>query len=115
MKLLKKFSYAISGLITGFKQSSILFVVFWAVVAITVFTIIGISYLEWLVVIVMIALVWLCEWVNSIIEQTIDYISQDYSEQAKKIKDLSAGLVLLSGLMAFVVGVMILVNTWVRR
>jgi len=108
MKLLTKFTCAFKGLAAGFKQPSLLFQVFWAGVALSVFAILKISYHEWLIVIVMIALVWLCEWINSLIEATVDYISLETNRQAEKIKDLSAGLVLLSGFFALLVGLLIL-------
>ena len=108
MKLITKFSCAFKGLFAGFKQPSILFQVFWAAVAITVFAFLQIDYYEWLTVIVMIALVWLSEWVNSLIEKTVDYISLKTDKRAEEIKDLGAGLVLLAGFFALVVGLLIL-------
>ena len=108
MKWLNKFRYAFEGLIYGFKQPSVILQVFLAIVAIVVFYVIKISWVEWMIVLVMIALVILCEWINCIVEMTVNYISTEIHPQAKRIKDLSAGLVLLSGLFAFIVGVIIL-------
>lgn len=111
MKWIKKFEYAFAGLIYGLKQPSVILQIILASVAITVFWIIKISWVEWMIVMIMIAFVILSEWLNSIVEMTIDYISLDIHPQAKTIKDLSAGLVFLSGLFAFIVGVMILINS----
>jgi len=110
MKWTAKFKYAIEGLWYGLKQPSVWLQLFFAVLTITVFLVVKISAVEWMITMVMIALVILCEWLNSIVEMTIDYISTEIHPQAKKIKDLSAGLVLLAGLFALVVGVMILIN-----
>ncbi len=110
MKLLNKFKYAFTGLFIGMRQGSIWLQIVLGLVAVVTFIVVKISYFEWLVVIIMIAIVVLCEWINSIVEMTVDYISLERKTQAKKIKDLSAGLVLLSGLFALIIGILLLIE-----
>lgn len=49
----------------------------------------------------------LMELVNSIIERTIDYIKPDINKQAKVIKDVSAATVLLSAIVAVIIGLIV--------
>ena len=108
MKLVEKFKCAFSGLAHGINQGSILLQLGLGLSAIAVFGLIGISYNEWLAVLIMIALVLLAEWLNSIIELTVDYISLKWDLRAKEIKDLSAGMVLLICIFALAIGLIIL-------
>lgn len=48
-------------------------------------------------------LVLAAELFNSCIEQTVDYISKEYSVIARRIKDMSSGAVLLTVLVFFIV------------
>ena len=66
-----------------------------------------ISYTEWLVCLVFIGLVISLEMVNTAIEETVDLITKEYSELAKHAKDVSAGAVLFSAIVAFIVGCVI--------
>ncbi len=67
------------------------------------------SPVEWGVVVISIAIVLICESINTIIEDLMDFISPAYSEEVKNIKDLSAGFVLISALSAVLVGIVIFV------
>ena len=103
-----KFKYAFMGLMIGLKQPSILLQLFLGGITIFIFAIIKISCFEWLIVVLTIAMVVLSEWVNSIVEMTVDYISLANTTLAKRIKDLSAGLVLLAAIFAFIIAIIVL-------
>ena len=64
---------------------------------------------EWLFVMLAIAIVFICEILNSSIENLAGFISQDYHEQIKKVKDLSAAAVLISSIFASIIGLIVLV------
>lgn len=65
---------------------------------------------EWLWMIAMIFLVLLMELLNTVIENIVDFITEhEYHPLAKKIKDLAAGIVLLTACLAVVVAFIILV------
>ena len=60
------------------------------------------------VVIVMIAIVLICELINSVIEFTLDAVyKNNYSKLVEMAKDISAGMVLLSAIISVVVGILI--------
>ncbi len=67
----------------------------------------GITKIEWLFVVVAISLVMITEMLNTAIEFLVDFVSPQYHEMAGKVKDLAAGAVLFSALMAAVIGVMV--------
>ncbi len=110
MGWLKKFKCAFEGIISGLKQRSIRIQLLLALLATLVFIYLKISYFEWLVFVLVCALVVCLEWVNTVFEEVVDYISLETHPHAKKIKDLSAGLVLMACIFAVIVGIMILLN-----
>lgn len=71
---------------------------------------------EILVLLFMINFVLVAEMFNSAIEATIDLVSPNYHPLAKFAKDISAGAVLVTTIMAIVVGVLIALSddTWER-
>jgi len=62
---------------------------------------------EWIAIIFCIGLVFALELINSAIENTADLISKERNEMIKKIKDLSAGAVLIAAIAAAVIGLII--------
>ena len=67
----------------------------------------GVTPLEWCVLVLSIAMVWVTEAVNTAIEFAIDLTSPEYHELAKKSKDVAAGAVLLAAFASVAVGAMI--------
>lgn len=66
-----------------------------------------ITLTEWLVCIILIALVLSLEIINTAIENLVNLVSPDYHPLAGKIKDLAAGAVLVSAIAAFICGSLI--------
>jgi len=66
-----------------------------------------ISTTEWIAVIFCIGLVIALELINSAIENAADYLSKEKSESIKKIKDLSAGAVLVAAIASAIIGMII--------
>lgn len=64
---------------------------------------------EWLFVLISILLVLMTELINSNVERIIDYIKPEYHVQAKIIKDIAAGTVLLAAVFAVIVGLIIFI------
>ena len=62
---------------------------------------------EWIAVIFCIGLVFALELINSAIENTADLISKERNETIKKIKDLSAGAVLIAAIASAIIGLII--------
>ena len=67
----------------------------------------GISRLEWILLSITVGFVLSAEMVNTIIEETMDFIQVTYHPVIQVIKDVSAGVVLISALNAIIVGSLI--------
>ena len=65
------------------------------------------SDIEWIIIILTIGFVLVCELINTIIENLMDIISPAYSFEVKAIKDMSAGFVLVSAVVAVLVGIIL--------
>lgn len=67
----------------------------------------GLSAVEWGIIILVIGAVLAAEAVNSAIEALADRVTSDYDEAIKQAKDLAAGAVLLLAIAAAAIGVII--------
>lgn len=65
-----------------------------------------ISILEWEILILTIGFVIFAEILNSVIEKIVDFITEDYNEKAKIIKDMSAGFVTINSLVSVIIGIL---------
>lgn len=63
----------------------------------------GLSQLEWLIILFTIVLVFIAEMVNTAIESMTDLITVRYSRHAKAAKDVAAGMVLVTAISALIV------------
>ena len=71
-----------------------------AVMAVSLAIILGFDRTGWVAVLIFIAAVFITESVNSAVERLCDLVMPQYSRQVKEIKDLAAGAVLISAVMA---------------
>jgi diacylglycerol kinase (ATP) len=78
-----------------------------AVAAVTLGFLFGITPGEWTAVVIVIAMVFSAEAVNSAIERTADFVKAERDDRNRDIKDLAAGAVLVCAVGAAVVGVII--------
>jgi len=69
----------------------------------------GLSWVEWAVVAILIVVVLSAEMVNTMVEALVDLVTAEYHPLAKVAKDVAAGVVLLSAIGASVIGVLIFV------
>ncbi|MGE5543742.1 MAG: diacylglycerol kinase family protein [Bacillota bacterium] len=65
------------------------------------------NMVEWSLIILTITAVWATEILNSSLEELVDMISPQYDERAGRVKNLSAGAVLVTALGALLIGIMI--------
>ena len=79
------------------------------IVIITLGFLFSISVHEWIVIVLTIGIVISMEMINSAIEEICNFISPEKHESIKRIKDLAAGAVLVSAIIAFIIGVIIFV------
>ncbi len=68
-----------------------------------------VSALEWCVLLLAIALVWVSEGINTALEFAVDLASPEHHPLAGKAKDVAAGAVLLAACLAAVIGAVIFV------
>ena len=106
--LLESFNYAIEGIIYVLKTQRNMRIHF--IVAATIILlglILGISRLEWIIILLTISIVVVAEMVNTAIELSMDLKSDSYHPLARLAKDVAAGGVLISSLISVVVGYLI--------
>ena len=80
-----------------------------AIFAITTGVILKIDTLEWVLVTIVIGIVFLTELLNSSLEALADFVKPEHNEQIRKVKDFSAAAVLVSALIAVIVGGLIFI------
>ncbi len=78
-----------------------------AILAILLGIVLHISAIEFAVVFVAIAGVFIAEMFNTVFELCVDLASPDYHPMAKIAKDVAAGAVLLSAMLAVVIGLFV--------
>ncbi|MDD3662359.1 MAG: diacylglycerol kinase family protein [Candidatus Pacebacteria bacterium] len=80
---------------------------FFTILAIYLGFILKISHFEWIALVFAVGLVLIVEALNTAFEVDIDLTSPDFNPYARDIKDVAAGAVLLSVLVACVIGLII--------
>lgn len=108
--ILKSFSFAFDGVKTAFRREPN-FRIHSLIAALTIILAIflGFSQIEWLILIFTIALVLVLELVNTAVETLVDLVSPEYRKEAKIAKDVMAASVLLSAILAIIVGLFLFV------
>ncbi len=109
-KRIKSFSFAWNGLKVLFTEEHNARVhLAVTLVIITLGLAFEISISEWIFLFIIIALVFVCEILNSAIENLCDLVSPAYNEYIKKAKDLGAAATLVSAIIAAIIGLLIFV------
>ena len=110
MKFIQSLQFAISGIITFFRNErngQIQLVA--AIIVVTLGLVFQIDTKEWLVVVLCILMVVTLEMINTALEQLCDVVQPDYHPQIKIIKDIAAGAVLIAALGSVIAGAIIFV------
>ncbi|MCS7243604.1 MAG: diacylglycerol kinase [Candidatus Calescibacterium sp.] len=106
--ILESFSNAVNGIFEAFYQERnmrIHLILAFFVIFSCLF--VSLSVLELIIIFIVIALVFITELFNTTIEILADKIESNKDEQIKLIKDISAGSVLVSSVLAVIVGIII--------
>ena len=107
-KFIAGFSYAIQGLGYAFRtQRNIRVHATIAALAILLGIVLHISAIEFAMVFIAITSVFIAEMFNTVIELSIDLSTPEYHPLAKIAKDVAAGAVLLSAIIAIIIGLFI--------
>ncbi len=102
---MKSFRHAIRGLFVLVKEehnARIHLAAAMLVIILSVF--LKISCMEWIAVILLIALVFATELINSSLERLCDQLTQERQYWVKQVKDLAAGSVLIAAIAAAIIG-----------
>ncbi|MCE9585305.1 diacylglycerol kinase family protein [Candidatus Nomurabacteria bacterium] len=107
-KRLKSTNHAWRGLGLFLKNTHNLWIhIFFSLLAVYLGFILEISNIEWVCIVFVIGLVFITEAFNTAIEINTDLTSSEYHPFARDTKDLSAGAVALSVIVAGIVGLII--------
>lgn len=107
-KFNNSFKYAFWGLSYSIKENqNIKIHIIIAILVIIFALVLGLTKYETFAVGVLIVLVISAEMINSSIEEVVNLLVNEHSQEAKIAKDVSAGMVLLVSLFALIVGVFI--------
>lgn len=104
---LNSFKHAFNGLGLLLKEKHFIVHLLLALTAIVIGIIQKTTTLEWLIIITCIMVVLVAEAINTAIEKTVNYISLEIHPEAKKIKDIAAGMVLITAVFSLIIGVII--------
>lgn len=102
--------HAIDGLVCLFQEEKNMWIHTLVAIFVVAFGfVVQLNHIEWLLVVLCIVAVIASEIMNTLIERMMNRISTEYDEQIKKIKDISAGFVLLVSIGSVIVGLLIFV------
>ena len=107
---LLSFRYAFLGVRTVFRdQHNIRIEAVMAALAVTAGFIFSLSATEWILLLLVIALVLSLEMVNTALEYLVDLASPGRHPVAGKIKDIAAGAVLISAIFSVIIGLILFI------
>lgn len=107
---IRSFGFAIAGLKTLFKEEHNSWIHLIIAIGVIILSfVLNISFGEWLAVVFAIGFVFVTEIMNTAIENIADFISLEKHSSIKKIKDLAAAGVLISAIIAIVIGSIIFI------
>ncbi|TMC73443.1 MAG: diacylglycerol kinase family protein [Chloroflexi bacterium] len=114
--LLRSFGYAFAGVayIVRTQQNARIELAI-AVGAVALAAWLGLSPLEWAVLVITIALVVALEWINTSLELAVSLASPERHRSAKAAKDVAAACVLLGAITSIIVGLLLFAPRLVSR
>ncbi|HJO93196.1 MAG TPA: diacylglycerol kinase family protein [Victivallales bacterium] len=108
IKFFKSFKFAFAGIFEAFKsEKNVKFHYFAALCVLILSFILKLSITQWCIIIMTICLVISVEMINTSIEKLCNVVCKDSNEFIKKVKDISAGSVLVVSIAACIVGILI--------
>jgi len=106
----KSFGYAWSGLrIVLQKEHNTWIHLALTLLAVLFGILLHISRVEWTALLIVMALVWITEILNTCIEKIMDFVHPEYHPKVKIIKDMAAAAVLIMAIVAVIVGGLIFI------
>ena len=80
-----------------------------SIIAIALGVILKVNPLEWSLLIIVIAIVFIAELLNTAIETLSDYVNPEWNEKIMQVKDYAAAAVLISATVSLLVGGLIFI------
>lgn len=111
-KYLRSFGYAFEGIITASKEQNLKSHIVSAIIVILASYLTGLSRMEWYIVLLLVALMFALEMMNTAIERVVDLASPEIHALAKQAKDIAAGAVLVFALFSAIIGLLIFLPKW---
>ena len=109
-KLRHSFKYAFSGIKLCFKDEQNMLIHFtMAILVIIAGFLFRINYIEWIVCLLLIGIVFMMELLNTAIENTCDAVTDKDNQFVKIAKDTAAGAVLMISIISAIIGLIIFV------
>jgi len=108
--LLESFKHAIAGFQEAFtKEKNIRIQLLFGLVAIILGIGLGITLVEWAVLLLVISMVITSELFNTALERTLDLIDSNPNGTVKIAKDVAAGAVIFTAVIALIIGLIIFI------
>lgn len=109
-KLAESFKYAFNGLWLAISENQNLRIHFLAAILVAILGVIfRINAFELGILGITILLVIAAEMINTAIEEMVDLITTEHRKEAKRAKDVAAGMVLVTAMGSIIVGILIFV------
>lgn len=109
-RLRNSFQYAWQGIVQAYKgEQNLKIHTFIAILVIVFGFFLKISYIEWLVCLILIGLVLMAEFINTAIEYVVDLASPSIHPLAKSAKDTASAGVLMMAIISAIIGLVIFV------
>ena len=103
----KAIQYALAGLRCARSERSLRIEIICGIFAVILGAILGINRIEWMFILLAMALIIGLELINTAVEKLADKITEEKDNDIKKIKDVAAGAVFFASLCALIIGVLI--------
>ncbi len=108
IKFIKSVGYALMGIAVAIKEERNLKIqLVFAICVIALGFVVAITRTEWIAVILCIGLVLMAELFNTAIESLVDGVSPEKIAWAGKVKDITAGAVLVASIISAIIAVLI--------
>ena len=109
-KFIRSFGFAIMGIIHAFRsQWNFRFHIYTSCVVIFSAILLQLTVLEWCIILLCLGSVIATELINTAIEINIDLTSPEFNKKAGHAKDVAAGAVLITSLIAAIIGLIIFI------
>lgn len=110
IRIIKSFRYAFKGLYYAFaEEQNFRFHIITAVLVFVLMFLVDTSYLEKIILIILVGQVIVAELINSIFERIVDILKPRLHPYAKKIKDMTAAIVFIAALVSLVCGLIVFI------